>query len=170
MPGPPVKPWTIDRFHKNIRIEPNKGTPVEGHPNCWLWNGSIRKPQDGYGQLWDGTTKRQKPSHRHSFELHNGEIPLGMYVLHKCDVRLCCNPNHLFLGTQDDNRKDMLGKGREWHGKRGTTCDKAKLTDAHVIAIRRDPRLHKEICADYGVSRTLVSFIKSGKRWGWLHD
>lgn len=72
---------------------------------CWEW---IRSPQKGYGTIAvDGTMIQ---THRFSWELHNGNIPKGMCVLHKCDNRLCVNPNHLFLGTRGDNNRDREQK------------------------------------------------------------
>ena len=68
------------------------------HGRCWVWTGS--KVGKGYGQ------------HRRSWKIHFGEIPDGLYVLHKCDNPLCVNPSHLFLGTPKDNVQDMLEKGR----------------------------------------------------------
>lgn len=76
---------------------------------CWLWQG--RPGADGYGQfrVGVGTTK----AHRFSYELHKGPVPPGLHVLHKCDVRLCVNPEHLFLGTALTNMRDMIAKGRK---------------------------------------------------------
>ena len=76
--------------------------------DCWLWTGW--KDWGGYGIL---TVKDKNiKAHRFSWELFFGPIPLGLKVLHKCDVRLCVNPDHLFLGTNLDNSRDMVNKGR----------------------------------------------------------
>lgn len=76
---------------------------------CWIWSGSS-KSGNGYGRV---TYKNQYiGAHRGSFIAYKGEIPKGMLVLHKCDVRMCVNPDHLFLGSQKDNIQDMLKKGR----------------------------------------------------------
>lgn len=77
---------------------------------CWIWNGSKRPGRVTYGSAWkDG---KLHPAHRVSWELSYGKIKEGMFVLHKCDVGLCVNPNHLFLGTHLDNMRDMVSKGR----------------------------------------------------------
>lgn len=84
---------------------------------CWLWTG-VRRP-NGYGSF----SVRQKyfGTHRFSWELTNGPIPTGLNVLHRCDVRACVNPEHLFLGTHRDNAIDREQKGRK--GKRKLTCE-----------------------------------------------
>ena len=82
-----------------------KGEKTDG---CWLWTGATASY--GYGKMMlDGETVR---AHRAAYLLLVGPIPDGLYVLHRCDVRRCVNPAHLFLGTPSDNTKDMLAKGR----------------------------------------------------------
>ena len=75
---------------------------------CWIWKMSVDRV--GYGHEWVGGKLRQ--AHRVSYETHIGPIPHGMKVLHKCDVRACINPSHLFLGTQKENIQDCKKKGR----------------------------------------------------------
>lgn len=75
---------------------------------CWIWKGS--RTSTGYGKaFWK---EKSHPAHRISWKVFKGEIPKPMFVCHKCDVPLCCNPEHLFLGTHSDNMKDMYVKGR----------------------------------------------------------
>ena len=76
---------------------------------CWIWNGAIRG-NSGYGSF--NVNGKIESSHRISYKLFKGVIPMGICVLHRCDNRLCVNPDHLFLGTQGDNMKDMFNKGR----------------------------------------------------------
>lgn len=85
-----------------------------GNEQCWIWI-SVRN-SDGYGQFRTGGAFMDK-AHRESWRMANGPIPEGLSVLHRCDNPSCVNPNHLFLGTQQDNIADMLRKGR--HVKRG---------------------------------------------------
>jgi hypothetical protein len=76
---------------------------------CWLWVGGIN-PVTGYGNFyWKNT---QRGSHRASWEIHNGPIPGGMQINHHCDVRACVNPEHLYLGDQADNMKDVSDRKR----------------------------------------------------------
>jgi len=76
---------------------------------CWLWQGA-KVGQGGYGNF--GVDKKHHLAHRVSYELANGPIPDGMWVLHRCDNPPCVNPDHLFLGTRSDNMKDAHQKGR----------------------------------------------------------
>ncbi|NDC95747.1 HNH endonuclease [bacterium] len=78
--------------------------------SCWIWTG-FRFPF-GYGNFYIGKNKNIS-THRYSYELHKGEIPEGMVVMHTCDNPPCVNPEHLVLGTQGDNLRDMMAKGRK---------------------------------------------------------
>lgn len=98
---------------------------VERTDGCWLWLGGVN--EDGYGDRMDGD--RHVLAHRFSWEIANGPIPDGLLVLHKCDVRRCVRPDHLFLGTHRDNQLDKMAKGREAHFPK-------KLTESDVIDIR----------------------------------
>ena len=88
------------RFHLGYIPIPETG--------CWLWERATT--HNGYGQISIGG--KIMIAHRYSWELHGGHIPDGLCVLHKCDVRCCVNPDHLWLGTQKDNSQDALKKGR----------------------------------------------------------
>lgn len=93
---------------------------------CWEWQWSVFK-QTGYGQF-ALDSKTPVNAHRMSWELVNGTVPSGSFVLHKCDNRKCVNPEHLFLGNQQDNMEDMAKKGRHV-GTKGW-----KATDLQRIA------------------------------------
>lgn len=80
---------------------------------CWPWNGA-RDPY-GYGQFWDHYQRRVIQAPRVAWELARGPIPDGMKVLHTCDTPPCVNPAHLFLGTDADNVRDAIAKGRRRH-------------------------------------------------------
>lgn len=94
--------------HLPVRERFNNAYMPVTESGCWIWMLSLNA--DGYGSLC--IDKMFKRAHRLSWELHKGEIPIGMSVLHKCDIPACVNPDHLFLGTQSDNMKDMYAKER----------------------------------------------------------
>ena len=96
----------MDRFWAKVQ----RGQDDE----CWRWIAAIRKA--GYGALKINGLVRG--AHRISWELHYGEIPPGLYVMHTCDIRSCVNPKHLFVGTHKDNMADMMAKGRSPRGAR----------------------------------------------------
>jgi hypothetical protein len=131
---------------------------------CWLWRAA--KGSNGYGVAPDPESGKTMGMHRASYLAYRGPIPPGMCVCHRCDVRACINPAHLFLGTSRDNIADMVAKERHARGERKNT---AKLTEAQVREIRADRRSPQAVIArDYGINQSQVSYIKSGKKWGWL--
>lgn len=149
-------PFT-DEFWKHV-------DSLAGPEACWPWIHSTNS--HGYGTVGRGGT--QYMAHRVAYQLSHGDIPKGMYVLHRCDNRPCCNPIHLFLGTHADNMADMKTKGRARGGNRpGEANSRAKLTAAQVREIRQ--RLSTEpqmaLAREFGVSQTTISRILSGKRW-----
>ncbi len=140
---------------------------LAGHPspeNCWLWSGSTST--DGYGQ----TVLRQKVqrAHRAAYEMFVGKIPQGLWVLHRCDTPLCCNPAHLFLGTCQDNVTDMIQKGRK-NAPRGERNGRAKLTWGQVSVIRERNKKNGEsacvIARELGMARSNIEDIIRCTKW-----
>jgi hypothetical protein len=135
--------------------EPNSG--------CYLFLGYIN--EDGYGRfLYEG---KRELSHRASYKMHRGEIPGEMQVLHECDNPSCVNPDHLFLGTVDDNMKDMVRKGRQ-SKLRGDAHPRSKLAFEKAAEIRQYAATgmrHTDIAQKYDVTRPLISSIVRGEAW-----
>lgn len=127
---------------------------------CWEWIGGVNK-HTGYGQL---TYKsKAKLAHRLSYELHKGSIPEKQVVMHTCDNKTCVNPEHLKLGTQADNMRDMSVKNRSLRGSKNPT---AKLTEKRVVCIRADnSSTNEELAGKFNVDKTLIRLIKSKKIW-----
>ena len=109
---------------------------VDKSGECWLWQGATYCRMH-YGCL--GIGGRTTRAHRFSWELHNGPIPDGLCVLHRCDVPRCVNPDHLFLGTKLDNMKDRTAKGRHWESRK-THCPKGHEYNASNTQIWRNGR------------------------------
>lgn len=127
---------------------------------CWFWTG--HKNPLGYGKLCRNNQKTCYYAHRLSWEFHNGPIPEGMCVLHKCDNPACVRPKHLFLGTRLDNNNDMFTKRRHCYGSRTNT---AKLKEADITFIRKSPCTCEEDASKYGVSKQEISRIRRRERW-----
>ncbi len=129
---------------------------------CWIWTASLSK--SGYGAFSD--SGKYVRAHRYSWELHNGPIPDGLCVLHKSDTRSCVNPEHLWLGTHDDNVKDMRAKGRQC---RGENHGRAKLTEVPARAILASKEPYRVLAAKYGVIADHIYKIRAGLRWAHIH-
>ena len=142
-----------ERFTDKVLPEPMSG--------CWLWDGATI-PQ-GYGAMTNAG--RRELAHRVSFELHCAPIPAGQSVLHRCDVRACVNPDHLFLGTHRENMADMVGKGRQSGGARRPL---AKLAPEQIPEIRRRiaaGESYRLIGRDHGVDHATIRAIDTGRAW-----
>ena len=134
---------------------------------CWIWTGA--KDGSGYGQV---RLRRLYftllTTHRVSYRHFKGEIPKGMFVCHSCDQRDCVNPNHLFLGTHQDNMNDMVNKGRSKHlDVIGVKNPNSTLTeeDVHKIIKMLPTHSNKKIAEIFNVTHSMISCIRRGKSW-----
>lgn len=136
---------------------------VEKTPTCWIWvAGKFRNGRGAF--IIKGKTQY---AYRVAWELTYGFIPSGLEVCHKCDNPHCVNPDHLFLGTHQDNMNDMVSKKRS---RSGEFSPKAKLTWIQVEEIRNSPESQKTLAKRYSVSRQLIGKIKRLIYWRTKHE
>jgi hypothetical protein len=151
----PVGERTIrSRFEKFYTPAPECG--------CWLWTGVSDK--DGYGRIY--YKGRLRRATRISLMLAGISVPEGMWILHKCDIPSCVNPNHLFPGTPKMNTADMLKKNRRL-SPRGEQHWAARLSEDDVRVIRSSSDSQNALAEKYGVSQTAIGHIK--RRISWRH-
>lgn len=140
---------------------------AKGAPDaCWPWTGNTGA---GYGRF-KIESYVTVASHRLAYLIGHGVDPGPLLVCHRCDNPPCCNPDHLFLGTSEDNAADMVAKGRQRTAEQaGEHNGAAKLTGAQVEVIRdliRSGLTNTAIAARFGVSHHNISRIRRGRAWG----
>lgn len=174
---------TVERFWSKV----DKDGPTQPHMStpCWVWTGA--KLRGGYGSF--GFNGKPRQTHRVSYELRYGVDPGSLCVCHRCDNPSCVNPEHLFLGTKEDNGRDMVRKGRQnfqkrpetlargdahWHRVhperivRGSAHKNSKLTDSDVIEIRKllaEGVVQRKIAERFNVTQTVVSLVARRRTW-----
>jgi len=130
--------------------------------SCWVWT-RASSPL-GYGAFGD-TDGRVKRAHRGAWEAANGPIPPGLFVCHRCDNPACVNPAHLFLGTNNDNVRDMVSKRRHAKGDRNGQS-KLSATDVGIIKMLLGLGVKQWMLAKlYGVDPSNISHINRGSTW-----
>lgn len=136
-------------------------TPGDG---CWQWIGSLY--QNGYGRFAVSSTKHRL-AHRVVYELLVGPIPEGLSVMHSCDVKDCVNPDHLSVGTHQQNMRDAATKGR-LKGNWSHVPRYSKLSKADVQEIRQryeQGEFQRVLGEAFGVSQTQIGNIVRRKDW-----
>lgn len=143
-----------DSHHSIEKAEERFWKFVDKTDDCWLWTGGTYK--FGHGNFKSHETKTG--AHRFSWELHNGPIPDNLHVLHRCDVPSCIRPDHLFLGTRQDNARDMALKNRGGNSK----WKIEDIKDMKLLDQNGSSRQH--ICDKYNISKSHLCAILSGNR------
>ncbi len=154
-------------FQRFKSLEEKFWEKVEKHDSdgCWVWIGSMK---NRYGSMFDG--EKCVPAHKLSWRIRHGKYPPEKtMVLHKCDNPLCVNPNHLFIGTQQDNMDDMISKGRHRYPI-GEKVHTSKLKESDVIEIRKLSKSLKPSAVSeiFGVSQSAIKHIIKRRSWAWL--
>ncbi len=147
----------------SLTLEQRFWAAVGKSDGCWTWHGS--KTAAGYGTL--GSRETHVYAHRYSYALVHGPIPSGLHILHHCDNPPCVNPAHLFLGTHQDNMRDMRDKGRNYAAA-GEAHPRAKITENDVIDMRSLwalGALMRDLAAEYGLDDSTVFDIVRGNSW-----
>lgn len=155
----PIRLTFIARFLQKVS---------KGHSKaCWPWLAHRR--EDGYGWFNYGISKKFTRcwlANRMAFLIANSSIVSGLHVLHTCDNPPCCNPAHLYQGTDADNRRDMIARGRALIG---SASPLAILTERDVLDIRSrwKPRLVSQmtLSKEYGVTRSAIQAIIERRNW-----
>lgn len=165
-----MSPFCSEECYETYRFRPLRERfweRVEKSEGCWLWTGNVLNT--GYGSLeiqGRGEKRKLMPAHRFAYADTYGPIPAGLIIRHDCDNRPCVRPDHLRVGTQQDNIDDMVARDR---GAYGEKCGRAKMTEDAVRNIRANPDVPLRVFAEqYGVSRAAVSFARRGTNWKHL--
>ena len=135
-------------------------TSPEPNSGCWLWTGRYKGRADfSYGKF------KGDAAHRYSYKMHKGEIKDGLCVCHRCDISICVNPSHLFLGTHLENMADCASKGRS---RLGAQRASSKLTEADVVRIRQmhsEGSTQKDLGVEFDVSPTAIFAVVHRRTW-----
>lgn len=144
----------ISRFWSHVK----KSTTAD----CWEWQ-AFKLP-GGYGKFQH--SGRSLLAHRVALQIRIGPIPKGMLACHSCDNRSCCNPEHLFIGSYSDNRRDCDDKGRHAHGSKSPA---SRTNEADVIQMRLDYAAggysFVTLGAKYGIGHSTVEEILKRRTW-----
>lgn len=145
---------------KNMSLKKRKAIKwIVNNNGCYICI-SHKPNKNGYPHM-RRNGKRQKIAH-YLYEQKYGVIPKNMCGCHKCDNRLCINPEHLFLGTHQDNMRDKINKGRQ---RKGTNVNTAKLTENDVLTIFHSKEKTMILTKKYDITRNSIYKIRKGINW-----
>lgn len=151
-----AKSSALERLLARIEPEPNSG--------CWLTHGPVN--WNGYTLInaFDGTKWRNGTAHRLAYRELVGPIPTGALVLHRCNVKACVNPRHLYLGSKKDNAIDISRIGRP--GSRALRLDAPSVQEIRRLLALGIPR--REIAHRFGIAKPTVKDVARGRTWRWV--
>lgn len=161
-----LRPLTSEEIHERFF----KRIQIDEKTQCWNWIGANCGSSCSYGTMINGG--KMVKSHRYAYEKFKGAIPDGLIVRHRCDNSLCCNPEHLEVGTHKDNAQDSIKRGRARYGIHyGEKNPKSVLTRDHVIriiALKKEGLTQKEISTRLRIKITTIGAVQEGRTWGHL--
>lgn len=137
---------------------------------CWVWTGYVSNTRVGnkgmsYGRI--SLNNRNHYTHRIAYILTKGDIPKGLVVRHMCNNSLCCNPDHLELGTFYDNSEDKMKAGRQ---AKGCSNGRSKLNERQVAYMRNSKRSHSYFSRLFSVGNNTIRKARFGDTWTHLND
>lgn len=148
---------TGNQWRRGASAEARFWARVHKGDGCW----EVPSSRDHYPSIVDDDG-RALGVHRFSWQLHNGPIPPGLDVCHRCDNQHCVRPDHLFVGTRSENLRDMVQKGR---GPLGERNHAAKLTAEQVRFIRSSSESARDLATRFGIGPQHVRRLRRGARW-----
>jgi hypothetical protein len=170
----------MDEMKKTTEARFWEKVDIRGEDECWDWTAG--KNKKGYGEF-SSNLRDGKHTHAHQIAwilCNKKEIPDRLCICHSCDNTACCNPKHLFLGTNQENTQDKMSKGR-WssrflygkeHPQHGENSKIHKLTENDVKTIREmwasGKHTLRGLASQFGVSHGVINNINHGRKWAWL--
>lgn len=135
---------------------------ISSGDSCWVWKGFLDKA--GYGRFWISSLKLNTGAHRVSYWISTNIYPGNKNVCHSCDNPSCCNPKHLWLGTQQENIQDAINKNRINPKALRTLLTEKQVLEVKVL-LANTKMLKKEIAEYFKVTRYVIYGISKGKTW-----
>jgi hypothetical protein len=140
---------------------------IRGVYECWPWKGGMKSktdPKQMYGLfMFEG---KQRNAHRVAYILTHGDPGPDLDVCHRCDNPICCNPVHLYAGTEQENMREAHMKLR--HSRSAFTPEQVREIRRRIAEVNGRRGINKELAREYGVSDVLIAGIKTGRSYGWV--
>jgi hypothetical protein len=147
-----ISAYDVARFWSRIEVRKQS--------QCWPWRYGTN--ESGYGEFRCEGGEDRGAAHRIAYTITKGDIPAGLIVRHSCDNPLCCNPDHLEIGTHQDNVADRVSRNRSAIGEDN---GRAKLSEEDVRRIRRSPLSNETLARTFKVDPSTIKAVRTGDTW-----